>query len=87
MRRHVFAAAAVGCAALSLAGSALADVRITDQAYVRHDGGTDATIIDCNNLHGPDPMCPPAGDGRRREAATGSRTSRPLRSTRSTRCI
>ena len=65
MRRHAFAAAVFAGAALSLAGSAFADVRITDQAYVRHDGGADATIIDCNNP-ATDPGAdgaPPAGDG------------------------
>jgi hypothetical protein len=31
------------------AASATADVRITDQPYVRHDGGTDPTIVSCNS--------------------------------------
>jgi hypothetical protein len=69
MRKYVIAAALVAFAALSLAGSAFADVRITDQAYVRHDGslGGDATILDCNSAAtdpGPDGT-PPAGDGTR----------------------
>jgi hypothetical protein len=32
-------------ATLVFAAPAFADVRITDQPYVRHDGGTDATIM------------------------------------------
>jgi hypothetical protein len=36
-------------ATLVFAAPAFADVRITDQPYVRHDGGTDATIMSCNN--------------------------------------
>ena len=39
MRRNAFAAAVLAGAALSLTGSALADVRITDQAYVRPNAG------------------------------------------------
>jgi hypothetical protein len=52
----------VFCALVSLAvaGSAGADVEISDQAYVRHDGGTDATIADCSS----DATTPaPEGDG------------------------
>jgi hypothetical protein len=40
--------AAVAAVAAVLTPSALADVKITDQPYVRHDGGTDATIADCS---------------------------------------
>ena len=46
MRRYAFAAAVLTGAALSLTVSALADVRITVLAYVRHDGGPDATNLD-----------------------------------------
>jgi hypothetical protein len=65
MRNQVLAAALGACAALLFASSAVADVRITDQTYVRHDGGADATIIDCNNpATDPSPDgAPPAGDG------------------------
>ena len=48
MRRIAFAAALCALATLALAGPALADVKITDQAYVRHDGGTDETIASCS---------------------------------------
>ncbi|HCU52562.1 MAG TPA: hypothetical protein DGG94_22670, partial [Micromonosporaceae bacterium] len=32
----------------SAASLAAADVKVTDQAYVRHDGGTDVTINNCS---------------------------------------
>lgn len=50
MKRRHFAFAAAVCAFVALANamSALADVKISDQAYVRHDGGTDATIARCS---------------------------------------
>ena len=40
--------ASVVAAAAVFTPSALADIKITDQAYVRHDGGTDATIASCS---------------------------------------
>jgi hypothetical protein len=49
MRRSWLASAAAAAAALVVAVPAGADVKISDQAYVRHDGGTDTTIIDCNS--------------------------------------
>jgi hypothetical protein len=52
--------AGIAFAALVVVPSALADVKITDQAYVRHDGGADATIIDCNSA-ATTPT--PGGDG------------------------
>jgi hypothetical protein len=48
MRRTILVAALVSLATLTLANSALADVKISDQAYVRHDGGSDATIAMCS---------------------------------------
>jgi hypothetical protein len=41
-------ALALGVAALALAAPALGDVKITDQPYVRQDGGTDAVITRCS---------------------------------------
>src|SRR5829696_4194692 len=50
MKRWVFAVAIAAAAATTSAGSAFADVKITDhEPYVRHDGGTDATIQDCSS--------------------------------------
>lgn len=49
MTRYRLAGALVAVGALMLTGTALGDVKITDQTYVRHDGGTDATIADCNS--------------------------------------
>src|SRR6266540_3641719 len=49
MKKQVIAAALLALVALGPAAAAKADVKITDQAYVRHDGGSDATILDCNN--------------------------------------
>jgi hypothetical protein len=43
------AAVTLALAALALAAPATADVRITDQPYVRHDGGTDASIASCSS--------------------------------------
>jgi hypothetical protein len=57
MRRYFVAAALFALVALGFAAAAQADVEITDQAYVRHDGGTDATIADCNS----DATTPTAG--------------------------
>src|SRR5215218_10154326 len=60
MRRYSIAAALLALLALGFATAAQADVVITDQQYVRHDGGTDATILDCNN---PATTPAPGGDG------------------------
>jgi hypothetical protein len=49
MRRLVFALTACGIVAAAFTLTAAADVRITDRPYVRHDGGTDATIASCSN--------------------------------------
>jgi hypothetical protein len=49
MRGRIAAAAVLALAVLGFASAAHADVAITDQTYVRHDGGSDATIADCNN--------------------------------------
>jgi hypothetical protein len=52
--RHLYALVAplAVCALLLAAGSSAAtssETKITDQTYVRHDGGTDATIASCND--------------------------------------
>jgi hypothetical protein len=47
-------------AALAIATTAHADVKITDQPYVRHDGGTDPTILDCSS---DATTAAPGGDG------------------------
>jgi hypothetical protein len=57
-------------AVVASAVPAAADVRITDRTYVRHDGGTDATIASCNsdvpsNAPGPPPVV--AGGGERQQ--------------------
>ncbi len=68
MGRNFFVAAVALLAVLTVAGSASADVRITDQSYVRHDGGTDITIASCSSdvsdpaLDAPTPT-PPADEG------------------------
>jgi hypothetical protein len=49
MKRFAFAFAAGWALAATLALGAGAEVRITDQPYVRHDGGTDMTIDSCNS--------------------------------------
>ena len=48
MRHFILAVAAFGAAAM-FASVATADVKITDQTYVRHDGGTDSIDRRCNN--------------------------------------
>ncbi|HEV8687719.1 MAG TPA: sialidase family protein [Gaiellaceae bacterium] len=56
--------------AAALAPIATADVKITDQSYVRHDGGTDATIASCNSdvpSNVPGPPAVPAGGGERQQ--------------------
>ena len=49
MRRLLLVVALAASASIAVAGSAAADVKITDQPYVRHDGGTDAGIANCSN--------------------------------------
>jgi hypothetical protein len=49
MTRLPFATALVSLVVLTCSAVALADVRITDQKYVRHDGGSDAVIANCFN--------------------------------------
>ena len=47
-RRFTIAAAVCVVATLAAAAAAPADVKISDQAYVRNDGGTDVTIARCS---------------------------------------
>ena len=49
MRTPVLRAALTATLVLACAGTASADVKITDRPYVRHDGGSDATIASCSN--------------------------------------
>jgi hypothetical protein len=49
MRRPLPVVLLLAVAAALFAAPALADVKISDQAYVRHDGGTDATILACSS--------------------------------------
>jgi hypothetical protein len=66
MRRLTLALAACCSVAATLALSAGAEVRITDQPYVRHDGGSDITIASCSSdVTDPTPDAPtptPAAD-------------------------
>jgi hypothetical protein len=66
LKRFIFALAAACSLAATLALTAAADVRITDQAYVRDDGGTDITIQSCSSdATDPTPDAPfptPPGD-------------------------
>jgi hypothetical protein len=65
MRRLASAVAACWAVAAAFALAASADVKITDQGYVRHDGGSDVTIANCNS-EASDPTpdgAPPGGDG------------------------
>ncbi|MGH3114787.1 MAG: hypothetical protein ACRDOP_15100, partial [Gaiellaceae bacterium] len=48
MARRTLAALGAALAVLVPAGTAEADVKISDRAYVRHDGGTDVTIAACS---------------------------------------
>ncbi len=48
MKRLLRRGALIALAALAAAVPASADVKVTDHAYVRHDGGTDVTITDCS---------------------------------------
>lgn len=60
MRRLRLATALAAVVACAFAVPASADVEISDQAYVRHDGLTDVTIADCSS----DATTPaPGGDG------------------------
>jgi hypothetical protein len=49
MRRFFTAALLSAATTIAVASSAAADVKISDQGYVRHDGGTDATIASCSS--------------------------------------
>jgi hypothetical protein len=49
MRKLLTISALAAAVCLTVAAAALADVRVTDQPYVRHDGGTDAAIAACSN--------------------------------------
>ena len=60
MKRFTLALAAAFALAATLALTASADVRITDQPYVRDDGGTDITIQSCSSdATDPAPDAPP----------------------------
>jgi hypothetical protein len=47
--RRALSVAAAALSAVAVAAPVQADTNITDRAYVRHDGGTDATIASCNS--------------------------------------
>ena len=49
MRRFSFLAVLAAATAAIAAGAAAADVKVSDQTYVRHDGGTDTVIANCSN--------------------------------------
>jgi photosystem II stability/assembly factor-like uncharacterized protein len=49
VRKGFITAVIAGVAVAVSAASAAADVRVTDRPYVRHDGGTDATIASCSS--------------------------------------
>jgi hypothetical protein len=49
MKRLVLAATCFVCAAFVSSAVAFADVKVTDQVYVRHDGGSDTVIANCSN--------------------------------------
>ena len=49
MKKLVLAATCVACAAFISSAVALADVKVSDQSFVRHDGGSDAVIANCSN--------------------------------------
>src|SRR5215211_8944914 len=49
MRRLLLAASILAAMTMVAATSATADVKVTDHAYVRHDGGTDITIQSCSS--------------------------------------
>lgn len=49
MRKFLGTTTLAATAALLLAAGTLADTRVTDQQYVRHDGGSDAVIASCSS--------------------------------------
>jgi len=67
MRAHRTAAALVAGLSLAFVGPALADVEISDQAYVRDAGGTDVTIASCS-----DDATPTAGGERQQNEPTAA---------------
>jgi hypothetical protein len=63
MRRISPAVAFCALVAVAFAAAAGADDKVSGQTYVRHDGGTDAGIIECNNgATNPAPVEPSGGD-------------------------
>ena len=90
MRRAVFVVAVALVAVLAGAGLASADVRITDQTYVRHDGGTDVTIASCSSdfsdpaLDAPTPTPPTDEGGGERQQNEPTAAVNPLAPTKMT---
>ena len=66
--RRALSVAIVGLAALAAVAPVSADTNITDRPYVRHDGGTDATIASCNS----DAAANPAGGERQQNEPTAA---------------
>jgi hypothetical protein len=79
MRRLLLAASILAATTMVAATSATADVKITDrEPYVRHDGGTDATIASCSR------DTPTAADGGERQQNEPTATIDPLDPSRMT---
>src|SRR5919106_170683 len=82
MKRCVLVAVACGLVALTFATPALADVEISDQAYVRHDGLPDVTIADCSSdATTPDPGGDGSGERQQNEPAASVAPNNPMHMT------
>jgi hypothetical protein len=68
MRRFFWTALACAATAFAFTATGLADVKVTDHTYVRHDGGTDATIQSCSS----DAPGPPNGGERQQNEPTAA---------------
>lgn len=78
MRRLALAAIVCTLAALGVSPAALADDKVSGQTYFRHDGGTDAEIVECNNPStNPAFVAPSGGDADPNDGGTRRQGNEP----------
>jgi hypothetical protein len=78
MRKLLPAAVLVVVVSMTVAASAFGDDKVSGQTYIRHDGGSDQAIVECNNpATSPTPVAPSGGDGDPNDGGTRRQGNEP----------